>query len=478
MSSNSFFGGATDLYKNRYQTQFDQLKYEEDDYVCYPDVLDRNWLYYSPVGGSIFGSIPTASTSGITGAVTRLQFNIPSGSTADPSSFRVLFNVYVGDNTGAGSSGTTSLSNSASSVFTQLIVRLQGNSGGIIEQNIYYNIFCNMLYQFYSTNYLTKIAGTLEGYNTTNANRAWNGRQMVLPLNAGFFQNLRKYIPLFALPNMQIEFLMEQAANATCQKTVGTAQGTASYYYIANPRLMFSSVDVTSNFIQDMREKISMAQTEQIPIRLDYTAWTPLQQQIPSGTSGNYTAILSGNLIGLRKVLFGFTSPSLAGTGTTGANGTTANGGADYLNTFSNNGLQNYRLRINGKYYPETPVEVNQGGTTSTTALSVQGSMSYFMNVYATGQHNAYYTDINAGWLSSDTFTSGIDQSPNYVYMLSTQYDDVGLPQMLNMVNAGPFNIDLNFISALSNSINLVAFANVHRGIHLFEGNRVTIIEN
>lgn len=478
MQSNSIFGGGSDLYKNRYETQYDQLKYWEDDYVIYPDIVNRTWSYQNVIGGSTFGSVPSNSTSGITGVVQRMQFNIPSGPCADPSSFRVLFQVYVGDNTGAGSAGTTSLCNFASSVFNQLNVRFQGSSSGVVEQNIYYNYFCSMLYQFYSTNYLTKIAGTLEGYNATNANRAWNGRQMAVPINAGFFQNLRKYIPLFALPLLQIEFLMENNLNATCQKTIGTATGVAPYYYVTNPRLIYSTINVTSGFMDEVRQKISTAQTEEMPMRLDYTAWMPLSFNVPSGTTGAFTAILSGNLIGLRKFMFGLVTPSIGGSGGTGANGTTANGGCDVLNTFANSGLQNYRLRFNGRYYPDLPVEINQGGSGTTTALSVQGAMGYYFNLYATGQHNAYWTDVNSAWLSSDTFTSGIDQSPNYIYMISSEFDDAGLPELINATNAGPLNLELNFISATANQTTVIAFANNHRSIHLFEGNRVTIVEN
>ena len=471
-------GGVSDLYKNRYETEYDQLKYHEDDYVIYPDVVNRQWSYQNTIGGSIFGSIPTGSTSGITGVVQRLQFNIASGSTADPSSFRVIFQVFVGDNTGAGSAGTTALANFANSVFNQLNVRLQGSSSGTIEQNIYYNYFCAMLYQFYSSNYIAKISGTLEGYNATNANRAWNGRQVCVPINAGFFQNLRKYIPLFALPLIQIEFLMESSGNATCQKTIGTATGTAPYYYISNPRLVYSSVNVTSNYIDETRQKISVAQTENMPIRLDYTAWVPLSAQIPSGSSGSYTAIMSGNMVGARKLLFGLVTPSIGGSGGTGANGTTANQGCDVINTFANGGLQNYRIRVNGRYFPDLPVEVNQGGSGTTTALSVQGAMGYYFNVYASGQHNAYWSDTNMAWLSSDSFTSGIDQSPNYIYMLSTEFDDAGLPEIMNSTNSGPFNIELSFITATTVVYNLLAFINNHRSIHLFEGNRVTVIDN
>lgn len=476
--SNSIFGGASDLYKNRYETQYEQLEYHKDDYVIYKDVVNRQWTYQNTIGGSIFGSVPANSTSGITGAVQRLQFNIASGSTADPSSFRVIFQAYVGDNTGAGSAGTTSLCNYASSVFNQLNVRMQGASSGTIEQNIYYNYFCSMLYRFYSTNYSTQILGSIEGYNTTNANRAWNGRQMCVPINAGFFQNLRKYIPLFALPLLQIEFVMESSLNATCQKTIGVGTGVAPYYYILNPRLIYSSVNVTSSFIDETREKISVAQTENMPIRLDYTAWVPLSAQIPSGSTGSYTAILSGNLVGARKILWGLTTPSIGGSGGTGANGTAANLGADVLNTFYVGGLQNYRMRVNGRYFPDLPVEVSQGGTSSTTALSVQNAMSYYFNLYASGQHNSYWTDVNMGWLATDTFTSGIDQNPSAVYMLSTEFDDAGLPEIISSANSGPFNLELNFMATTAAVYNLLAFVNNHRSIHLFEGGRVTIVEN
>ena len=473
------FGGATDLYKNRFHSEFDQLKYDTDDYVCYPDVVRKRWMWHQPVGGSVFsgGDFPTASTSaGVTGVSQKIQFNIPNNTVTDPTSYRLNFKCFVGDNTGIGAAGTTALCNYVHSVIQQLTVRFTGSASTVIEQVTNYNVFCSMLYQFYSTNYVLKFHSAIEGYNTTNANRTWNGRSFAIPLNVGFFITLRKYIPNFALPYLQIEFLMETCARATCQKTVGTATGVLPYYYLNSCQLMCVEVEVTSTFIDSVREKISMGQTAEQEIRLDFASWTGMSYQVAAGTTGDYRFLITGNFTGIRKVMFGSIINNL--TPSTGGNGTASNLGCDNINAFNLNGLQSYRIQIGGKYYPDQPVYVNYAGTSSTSSLTTDVSQSIFFNMYAMGVQNNNWTDYVQSWNAGDTFTAGVEQAADFVFLLSTEIDDAGLPNLIDMINSGPLAMVTSYSTAVpTNGVTNYVYLNVHRAIHMYEGNRCTIVE-
>ena len=476
----NMFGGATDLYKNRFSSELEQLKYDVDDYVIYPDVVRRRWMWHQPVGGAVFSGtdFPSGSTTaGVAGVSQKVQFNIPNNTVTDPTSYRFNFKCYVGDNTGVGSAGTTALCNYAHSVINQLTVRFTGSASTIIEQVPSYNIFCSMLYQFYSSNYVVKFHSALEGYNLTNANRAWNGRSFMLPLNVGFFLTLRKYIPNFCLPYLQIEFLMETVGRACCQKTVGTNVSAANlpYYYINSCQLIVSEVEVTSTFVDDMRMKVSQGQTADTEIRLDFTSWTFMSFQVPAGTTGQSRNLLTGNFVGIRKVMFGQIVNGIVVTGTSGS---ALNLGNDGINSFNLNNLQSYRLQIGGRYYPDQEVYLNYGQTASSTALTTDVSQGVFFNMYAIGCQNNNWSDFIQSWNSSDTFTSGVEQSTDFVMIISTEFDDSGLPVLTDMVNSGPLALVLNYgLAVPTNGVTVYVYVNTHRAIHIYDGNRATIIE-
>ena len=477
MSSVGMLGGSSDLYKNRYHAEYDQLKYDRDDYVYYPDVLRRRYAWMQPQGGATFSGqdFPYASTTaGVTGVSSKLTFQVPTGVVTDPTSYAINFRCYVGDNGGMGSAGTTALCNYAHSVFNQITVRFVGSSSSQIEQVQSYNIFSSMLYLFYGTNYVAKIQASNEGYNLTNATRAWNGRSFMLPINLGFFLTLRKYIPGPVLPLMQIEMVMESNARATCQKTVGTAVGTNPYYFINSAQLIYSIVDVTLDFDNKLREEINDGAEAMEPVRLDFVSWINFSTQIAAGLVGEQKYLVSGNIPGMRKIMFSLIQ-NLIGSGT----GTATNLGNDTINSFNQNNLQGYRIQIGGTYYPEQSIYVNQGQTTSTTALSTDVSQAYYFNMLAMGVRHNPWSDLNMSWGSSDSFNgSGSDIGTQWVYLLPTEIDDAGLPTLTDTTGSAPLTMVWNFGAAVpTNGVTANIFVNVHRCLHLFPGNQVRLIE-
>lgn len=484
----NMFGGATDLYKNRFHSEFAQLRYDVDDYVYYPDVVRRRWMWHQPVGGSNFsgGDYVTGGVGAVGGVSQKCQFNIPNNTVTDPTSYRFNFKCYVGDAGGAGAAGTAALANYAHSVIQQLTVRFTGSASTIIEQVPAYNIFCSMLYQFYSTNYVAKFHNMLEGYSLTNSQRAWNGRSFMLPLNVGFFMNLRKYIPNFCLPYLQIEFLMANVSQVIVQKTVATAPGATPYYYIGNAQLITSEVEVTTEFIDSVREKISMGQTAQEEVRLDFTSWTYMSFQVAANVTGVNRYLLTGNFVGIRKVMFG---QILNGINTAATTNSSQVLGGDQINSFSLAGLGGYRLQIGGRYFPDQEVYVNNGGTSSTTALTTDVSQAAFFNMYAIGAQNNNWSDYIQDWSPADTYSSGADLSTDWVFLISTEFDDSGLPILTDMINTGPLALVLNYSTGAgtpgapttttntNTGVTVHVFVNVHRAIHIYDGNRATIVE-
>lgn len=500
------FGGATELYKNRFHAELDQLKYDEDDYVYYPDVIRRRWMWHQPVGGNVFsGADFTPGQSGVGGVSQKLQFNIPNNTVTDPTSYRLYFKCYVGDSAGGtwntGSSASCALANYAHSVFNQLTVRFTGSASTIIEQVPYYNVFSSMIYQFYTTNYVQKFHNSLEGYSpcvrgasasaaSSNALRAWNGRSFMLPLNVGFFMNLKKFIPNFCLPYLQLEFLMETNSRALVQQlpynasggSTGAVAAASSIYYINSCQLIVSEVEVTSDFINEMREKISAGQTAQAEVRLDFNSWTYMSFQVPAGTTGVTRNLLTGNFVGIRKVMFSQMYNNVIATSAAYnspfTNAAYLTNGADQINSFVLGGLQSYRLQIGGRWYPDQEIYVNYGSSSSTNSLNCDMAMGQFFNMFAVGCQNNTWSDIIQDWGPSDAWLSGVNTSTDFVMILSTEFDDAGLPILTDYINSGPLALLLNYGTAVqTGGLTVNVFVNVHRAIHIYDGNRATIVE-
>lgn len=474
------FGGASDLYKNRFHTALDQLDYDKDDYVYYPDVIRRRWIWHQPIGGPTFSGSDIPAISGQSGASQVLKFRIANNTVTDPTSYRLYFKCYVGDADGNGgvSACKTALANYAHSVFSQLTVRMTGSSSSVIEQVPSYNIFCSMLYQFYSTNYVQKFHATLEGYSTTNSQRVWYGRSFMLPLNVGFFMNLRKYIPNFCLPFLEIDFLMETCARATCQETPGTATGATPYYYINNCQLINSEVEVTTQFVDEMRERIAIKDATGQRVRLDFTSWASMSFQVAGGTTGLFKYLVAGNFVGLRKIMFGQINNTF-NDAQTSASGN----GLDRINSFSQSGLGSYRIQIGGKYFPDQDIYINNSGTTSTTALTTDVAQAAFFNMYAMGCQNNNWSDIIQNWGPAESFgiggdNPGYNRDNDYVFLLSTEFDDSGLPILIDNINSGPLSLVLNYTLAVpTGGVTVYMFVNYHQAIEIYPGNRATIIQ-
>ena len=501
------FGPVTDLYKNRLHAEYDQLSYSEDDYVVYPDIICRNWMWHQPIGGSGSYSGPDfPSATGISTAQ-KVQFNIANNNFTDPASYRLYCVCTTGvygqtPSTNTGVNGQWCLSNYAHSMINQLTVRFTGTSSTVVEQVTNYNIFSSMWYQFYTTNYVQKIQASLEGFNTTGASRKWNGRSFMLPLNVGFFLTTRKYLPNIVLPIIQIEFLMERNAVAmyAYAPATATAGSTASngtgYYYITVPMLVTKEITVNPEKIDNLRREIAERQQEGNPIRLDFTSWTGLTFNVAASVGGLSRTLITGNFVGIRKVMFAMlnTTPSItntSGTETVGVSDTAPN--IDQINSFTlggwtsptntsnvplgNTGLQSYRIQIGGRYFPDQEIYVN--GTNASTQVASDSSLAYFMNIDSVGSNYNGWADIYQSWEITNSGTDITNASnTNWVFLLSTEFDDAGLPVKADMINSGPLSI-LQRFAANTPAVNLTTyvFVNYNRCIHIYEGNRCEVID-
>lgn len=473
MSGPGMFGAATDLYKNRFEPAFRQLDYEADDYVIYPDVMRRRWMWHQPYGGGTAYSGPDYNAGTISGApastANRFQFQLPANTFTDPTSYRLYLKINVGaSDTGTTPTAVAALCNYAHSVINQVTVRFTGVTSALVDQMLDYNVFSNMLYKFYATNYVQKFHASMEGYNTTASSRQWAGKSFMLPINCGFFTSLKKYIPNAVLPIILIEFLMEQNSRAVMYSTAPTGTGS-KMFWVTQPQLIVSEIEVLPEYLDELRAKISEGQSMGKPIRLDYTSWTAFKVSIASGISGDVRSLLTGNFVGIRKIMFGQLSQSPPSAGTT-----------DYLNTFLIDNLNNYRIQIGGRYFPDQPVYVNQSGSTSTNANASDSAMAAFFTMFSVGNQNNPFIDYIQSY--PNTSTQGGDTS-DWVFLLSTDFDDAGLPYIKDQVNSGPLSLITNYNPAVNSGtsttggLTIYVYLNNHRAVHIWEGNRVDIVE-
>jgi hypothetical protein len=481
----TLYGPVSDMYKGRICTSYDQLDYDNGDLVVYPDLIQTNWTFYQPQGSSVF----SGSGSTTTGAASKLQFIVPSTQTTDPHSWRVYFTCTV--------SGTnTSLCNYVHSVFQQLTIQFTGASNGIVEQVQSYNVFCSMLYKFWSTNHVRKIHSNLEGYtplpetyngpaNTETAvtgpfpdavsvftaalGRVWNGNSFMIPMNVGFFMSARKLIPNFILPTIRVEFIMESVARATMSNVSGSATSTPNYS-ITNCQLIINQYEVLPEYIDDLRRKVVEREEAGDPIRLDMASWTFFPYNLNSGTGGNPRINVTKDLAGLRKLMFAQV-PVAAGSSAT----TNTFGDSDAINTFTLQGLSGYRWIIGGHYYPDQVVNMNNPSAISSgTGFGADSAFAYFLNAYAMGVNDNPGADMIQSWAQGSQLVASCQ---DMVMLTPTEFDDAGMPSMHKMVRTGQVDLLLYFAYNTPAAVQGYIFANVHRMVTITDGCRASIIE-
>jgi hypothetical protein len=478
----NIFGSSSLLYKGRFPASYPELDYsvEAEDYVIYPEVVRSIWKYYIPLGGNTFSGTdyPTSGGSGYVSynppapaqsPATLCEFLVTSGSFTDPFAYRMTFKLWCGADSQSGTPPNLALCNYAHSIFNQVLVRFNNGSGSSqIDQVQNYNVFTAMWYKFYTTNYVQRIHLTQEGYETSPALRQFQGREFALPINVGFFMSMRKHIPNCILPQILIQFYMETVAVATCAAngtdvsgTSATAPNTHPFYYIANVQLLIKEIITDQKKIDDERRSVASRQSS-APMRLDYSGWQYFSNQIPATTSGQFTAQITGNFVGLRKFMFGMINRVA-----------TATAYGDQVNNFTLSTLQSYRLQINGNFYPTQDVYINQGGAASQSGEQLFGATAYFYNMEALGINKNIWSDMIMNWSPASAANAIFD----WVFIISTEFDDAGLPILHDAINSGQVGLVLNFGSTVgSNPINLYSFANSHKCVMVYEGNRAEVI--
>lgn len=486
----TMMGAVSDVYRGRFEAMYDQLDYTSGEKIVYPDVINTEWLWYQPLGpGTYSGSDSTTSN-----ATNKVVFEINNSMLTDPHSWRIWFQCFV-----TSSSSSAALCNYAHSIFQQVTIAFTGSSSGLVEQVSYYNVFCSMLYKFYSANHARYIQQNLEGFTPLTAyipimtvassatpitqlvgpypditsvfaaanKRIWNGRSFALPLNVGFLMTARKLVPHLILPNIRIEILMETVARATMATASGTPKSSPNYYINA-VQLVMNKYNVQFSYIDALRAKVIEDQDKDDPIRLDYDSWIAFPSTI-AANSGTVRLVVSKDLSGLRKLMFAQV-PQIAGTSST----TNLFNTSDAINTFVTNTLLSYRWIINNKYYPDIPIPVT--GTSddgSLTGEKADSSLAYFFNTYAVGVSDNPSADINQQWAQSGQTVSACQ---DIVLMTATEFDDASLSSMYNMVRTGQVDLVLNFGTSVV-AADIYIFANCQRNVVILDGARAIIYD-
>lgn len=387
------------------------------------------------------------------------------------------------------------------------------------------------------------------GYYSFGQRRVWQGRSFMLPLNLGMFMSVRKMIPNFVLPSMLIEFIMEtvQRATSSVMEIAGSPSGatlgvvaynnsigpgaydknlagqsavtptgagnvpSALSYVIQNPQLVVQELEVTDEYVDSLRAQVRDRQGAGNPIRLDLSSWTSYLIQIPAGTNGTYTQLVTSDVTGLRKIMFGLVNSTEDSATPPAADlSSVVSYAKDAINGFYLNWLRSYRFNVGAHYYPDQDIWIDnsgkgqgiQGGLTgnqqSLNFASQDSALSYYMNAYATGVLDNPNADIVQDWnplnMTFDQVTAtqttpvtdrqlfGLEL-PNYVYLTRTEFDDEGLPSMRYLQKSGQLLIRLIFNPAtgaapngLPSALNCYVFLNQSRSILIEEGNRAQVI--
>lgn len=478
----TMFGVTSDNYLGRLHVAYDQLEYDEGDIVIYPDLVRNRWMWHQPQGAGPWSGAGTTTA----GAAEKLQFLLPANCVSDPHSYRLYFKCYVAANEAGAITTNAGLANYAHSVFRQLTIRFTGGSSSEPEQVLNYNVFCSMLYKFYSTAHVTRIHSSLEGYGvladvsgnlatrTSAAARAWLGRSFMIPLNVGMFLSARKMIPNFILPTILVEFQMETVLRATAPINTAVVRASPNYY-IDTCQLVVRELEVTNQYTDDLRKKVRDMQAANTPLRIDMSSWTSYNVQIPASTNSQANYMITSDIAGMRKIMFGLVDNALETTATTGG---------DCLNSFGLNKLGNYRFNVGAHYYPDQEIYINPGGAAGNT-LNADLALAYYMNAYAVGVLANPGSDIIQNWFpeasvtdaATDELEGGALDTYDYVYMIKTEFDEAGMPSMQYLQKSGQVQIRLNFTSSIgATTLSCYVFINQHRSIIIEEGNRAQVI--
>lgn len=423
------------------------MSYKDDSYTNYADVKSVDVIFKNPQGATSYSLSDSSSP--------KMEFFIDNYHIVDPKSVALYFKVTV---TGTSTGGNAALCNFAHSVIQGATATFEGTAGQAIEDNQNYNVFCSMMYQFFGKDYIEQIMGAIGGYDATTTNRIWNGKSFTIPVELGFFQSLRKQLPMFMLPRIRLEFSFSKIAQA-----VVTSDATASSnatVTIDYPQLVYRQTAVSDEYQKAMRDRVSQGSNTH---KFAYEAWSYTGISHTGSITGEVQyPITSAN--GLRKIMF---AQVLAAND----NVTTKDG----INTFSRNLLSSYRFKLNGSYFPSQAITT--GSTSADTGLNNNASLSYYLNMLSMG---ALDRDHNGLPKTSTFLSSPASQDPDtdtdIVFSWNLLFDDRGTTAT-NAYGSSSLDLVLTY-GALSSASKIHVFFSTLRGVRWTGPNSVEVISD
>lgn len=193
-----------------------------------------------------------------------------------------------------------------------------------------------------------------------------------------------KYFPMFALSDdIRVDITWSSAVNALV---------TSTNFVISNPEICVQYIEFDSAVIDLIRQTYK-GRDLVIPAQ-SYRTYT---STIPSGTSGNFSAIVPCKLASARAMFFSFRPAQTQIAGSYAI--------SSRVNPFYS-ANDSFNLNIGGNKYPQTPIKTKVAGLASDFYAHTQTALHAFNNLDMNGNLNRTYYNSSASQTGHASGTS------------------------------------------------------------------------